>query len=345
MKTIKNYNIYIFISTFTRNIIDVYSVVYLYKLSFTVSEIVSIYAFVYFLGYFFSYLSIIIGNKIGYKYILMISSVTTSISFYVINNFHNMYLIAVFLSLSMFTYHPIRHFYGINILKHRNEIGNNLIFIYIANLLSSYFAITKIKINYLILLSIISIIPALFIENDLLKKIEYPNNISKNKLRFFFFDQFRIIFILLEPLFLYIIADDISYVGVFNIILTVSSIVFIYLLANKVNVHKKYKYINILFVIILIIKLNLHNKDLLLIIAFFEGIGIKANELVSTINLYDNKIKTNGYIITCERMFCMTRALILSVIYFLQINLKIILYIMLIGIFFLSFQYKKDTND
>lgn len=343
MKTIRNYNIYIFVSTFIRNIIDVYSVIYLYQKGINIKEIISIYAITYFLGFFISSLSIKIGNKIGYKYILIFSSIITGVTFYIINNSHNIYLISLFLSLSMFTYHPIRHYYGINLLKHKKEIGNTLIFIYIAQLLSSYIAITNMKLIYLIIFSIIGIIPALFIKNEKAEEIKSHPNLSKNKLRFFFFDQFKIIFILLEPLYLYLISNKISYVGTFNIILTISSIICIYLLTNKINVHKKYKYINIIFTIILILKLNTNNKNLLLLIAFFEGVGIKTNELVSTMNLYNNKQLNASYIITSERIFCMIRTLILSIIYFLPFDLKIILYLLLIGIFILSFQYKKNT--
>lgn len=343
MKTIKNYNIYIFVSTFTRNIIDVYSVIYLYQKGIDINYIISIYAIVYFLGSFISYLSLTIGNKVGYKYILIASSIITSITFYIINNYHNQYLIAIFLSLSMFTYHPIRHYYGINLLKHKKEIGNTLIFTYIASLLSSYIAISNMKLIYLLIISIIGIIPALFIQKELPIKITYPKKISPFKLKFFFFDQFKIIFILLEPLYLYLISNNISYVGIFNILLTISSVICIYILTNKIDIQKNYKYLNILFTIILILKLNILNKNILLIIAIVEGIGIKTNELVSTMNLYNQKELNQGYIIISEVIFCMTRALILSIIYFLPINLKICLYLLLIGIFFLSFQYKKDT--
>ena len=344
MKTIKKYNIYIFISTLTRNIIDIYSVVYLYQQNFSIKEIIFIYTLCYFLGYFISNISISIGNKIGYKYILILSSLITSMTFYIIHTFSNLYLIAIFLSLSMFTYHPIRHLYGIKLLRHKKEIGNTLILIYIASLLSSYLAIKDINIIFLIILSIVGIIPALFIDKNNEVIINCKHTISKQKLSFFLFDQFKIIFILLEPLYLYIIFNDVSYVGYFNIILTISSIICMYILSNKINLSKYYKYINILFTIILILKINIYYKTLLLIIAILEGIGIKTNELVSTMNLYNIHYLDEGYIINCERIFSITRALILSIIYFVSFDLKIILYILIVGIFILSFQYKKNNN-
>lgn len=347
MKNIKFYNIYMFISTFTRNIIDLYSVVYLYKLYPSVKTIIGIYSLIYFLGIFVSYLSIKLGNKVGYKYILIFSSIITSITFVVLNSTKiiNTYIVSILLSLSIFTYHPLKHYYGITLLNEKEKLGTSLILIYLASFFSSYFVIKDIKPIILIIITIIGIIPTLLIEKNIPKKIEYPKNILPSKIQFFIFDQFRILFLLLEPLYLYIISKTISYVGIFNIIITISSIIYLYLIANNknINIKKYYCYLNILFVIFLLLKLNITNKIILLIIAFFEGIGIKTNELISTMNLY--KIKNlklsekEGYLIISEIIFCSTRAIILFIFYLFNVSLVIMMYILLIGVFILSFQY------
>ena len=344
MKNIKYYNIYIFIQTFIRNIIDIYSVIYLYKQGIHIKDIIAIYSLIYFFGYFISYITLNIGNKIGYKYLLILSSIITNLSFYIINHSKNIYLISFFLSLSIFTYHPIRHYYGINLLKEKKQIGLTLILTYLASLFSSYLATIKINNIFLVLISLISIIPTLFIQKEEYKIIKNHHKIDKYKLSFFFFDQFKIIFILLEPLYLYLLSNNISYVSIFNVILTIASIICIYLLVNKININKYYKYLNIIFVFILFLKLNIYNKNILLLIAVFEGIGIKTNELVSTLNFYHYKDINIGYIITCEQIFCLIRTIILSIIYFINIDLKIIMYLLLIGIFFLSFMYKEKNT-
>lgn len=336
-----------FISTFTRNIIDLYSVVYLYKLYPSIKTIIGIYSLIYFLGIFISYLSIKLGNKVGYKYILIFSSIITSITFVVLNNAKiiNTYIVSILLSLSIFTYHPLKHYYGITLLNEKEKLGISLILIYLASFFSSYFVIKDIKSIILIIITIIGIIPTLLIEKNIPKKIEYPKNILPSKIQFFIFDQFRILFLLLEPLYLYIISKTISYVGVFNIIITISSIIYLYFITNNknINIKKYYCYLNILFVIFLLLKLNITNKIILLIIAFFEGIGIKTNELISTMNLY--KIKNlklsekEGYLIISEIIFCSTRAIILFIFYLFNVNLVIMMYILLIGVFILSFQY------
>ena len=73
MKNIKSYNIYMFISTLTRNIIDIYSVVLLYQKGISIQNIIGIYAITYFIGVIISTLSLKIGNNIGFKYILIFS--------------------------------------------------------------------------------------------------------------------------------------------------------------------------------------------------------------------------------------------------------------------------------
>ena len=206
MKNIKSYNIYMFISTLTRNIIDIYSVVLLYQRGISINNIIGIYAITYFAGSYISTISIKIGNKIGFKYILILSSLITSISFYAIHNINSPYIIALLLSLSIFTYHPIKHYYGINLLKEKKEIGNTIILIYLATILSSYFAIKKIKTIYLIIISIISIIPSLFIKKEKTQRIIYPKKLPRKTLNFFVFDQTKIIFLLLQPLYLYTIS-------------------------------------------------------------------------------------------------------------------------------------------
>ena len=344
MKNIKFYNTYMFFSTVARNIVDIYSVILLYQKGFSIHTIIGVYAITYFVGSYISTISIKIGNYIGYKYILMLSSVFTCITFYIINNISNEYLIALSLALSTFTYHPIKHYYGIKLLKEKQQISNAIILIYIANLISSYFAIKQINIMYLIIISIIGIIPSLFMTTNSRQKITYPKNIPKNTMRFFIFDQTKIVFLLLQPLYLYLVSDNISYVGFFNIIITIASIIFIYQFTSKKDIENNYKYINIIFAIILLLKININNKALLLIIAFFEGIGVKTNELISTMNFYKQKTHETGYIIISEIFFCLIRGGILSIIYIFKLELKTSLYLLLIGIFILSFAYKKDTH-
>jgi len=346
MKKQKYYNLFILFSTFSRNIIDIYSIVYLYQRFSNIKDILIIYILVYFLGIFISMGSLMIGNRYNYKYPLLFSQLITIITFYLNQKCNNIYIIAIFLSMSIFTYHPVRHFYGLSLLKNKASIGMSLIVNYLGILLSSLFVIKKIKFIYILIINIIGIIPIILLKKTKRKQIVYPKRITYNKLSFFIFDQFKIIFLLLEPLYLYTISRTLSFIGIFNIILTISAIIYVYIIANKIDIEKRYLFINILFVIVLFLKLNISNKILLLVIAFLEGIGIKTNELISTMNLYDYNDGDSclGYLIVSEIIFCLVRGILLLIMYFINISLKLFMYLLLIGVFVLSFMYKKRDS-
>jgi hypothetical protein len=229
-------------------------------------------------------------------------------------------------------------------LKDKQKIGVTIILTYISSILSSYFAIKNTNYLYLILITIIGIIPILLIKKEIPEEVIYPKMISINKITFFIFDQTKIIFLLLQPLYLYLISNNLKYVGVFNIIVAISSIIFIYIFINKYDIEKHYKNINILFVLTLIFKLNINNNNLMLLVAIFEGIGVKTNEVISTMNLYKEEKNNIGYLIISEIIFCLIRVLLLLLVYILKLKIKTIMYLLLIGIFILSFTYKKDTH-
>ncbi len=347
MKNIKFFNTYLFISTFSRNILDIYSVVFLYQKGMSFHTIIGLYAIIYFLGSIISSLSIKIGNRIGYKYILFLSTIVSAIAFCLIKTSQNPYLIAISLSLSIFTYHPIRHYYGMTLLNEKKKISSSLILSYLASFLASYAVIKDFNLIYLVIITAIGLIPTIFIKSAPSRKISKTAILSKNKILFYIFDQFKILFLLLEPLYLYTISKKISFVGVFNIIITFSSIICLYLISKKSILHKSYPFINIFFVIVLLVKLNITNQTFLLLIAILEGMGIKINELISTMNLYSNikESEKERYLITSEQIFCLTRAIIFSTIYLCNIELTITMYLLLIGVFFLSFQYHPNLSQ
>ena len=241
--------------------------------------------------------------------------------------------------MTIHTNHPVKHYYGMNLLKEKNIISKSILLVFISSFIASYFVIKEINNLYLIIISIIGIIPTLYIKKEPKKEIIYKK-IDRSKIKYFILDQTRVLFLLFEPLYLFIVANKISFVGTFNIVINISSILYLYFISNKLNLEKNYKYINIFFVIILILKLNIKNKIFLLIIAFFEGIGLKTNEVVSTHMLYKDKTSL-GYLIKSETIFLLTKSIILLIIYIFKIKLVIFMYLLLIGVFLLSFKYKK----
>lgn len=352
MINIKKYNIFIMLSTISRNMVEVFSSVFLYKMGYSLRDILLFFAILYLTGAFVSTIIMYLSRIINAKYILIFSSIVFSISFYFMSvmkmTMGNLIIFSIIYAVGSYSYHSLRHYFAIKSMDKDNkkDIGNILIFsnigLVVAPLLGGY--ITKklslfILVILVVIISFISIIPLFKLnireDNDVVKY----DKIDKGKLLFFIFEQAKVINLSLQPLYLYLFIDDkIEYVGIFNAIMGISACIFIYFFVRKVDDKRYFKYLNILFCLILLLKLNVYDKYLVLVIGFFEGLGIKMFEIVSTQNIYNIKKDTNikGYIILVEVIFCFTRCLLCMIGYFIN-DIRIILYITIIFIFILSF--------
>ena len=358
MSNIKRYNIFILLSTLARNIVEVFSSVLLYKMGYSLKEILLFYSLVYLTGAITSTIVIYLTKIIKPKYILIVSSIIFSGSFYYMSimdkTFANLIIFSIIYELGAYTYHTIRHYYAIKSINNheRKEIGSILIYTNIAIVLSSVIGTyVEAKLSKLILaiiviiISVLAVIPIFKYEDKTNNNKIKIDKIEKNKLLFFICEQAKVINLSLQPLYLYLfINNTISYVGIFNIIMGISSCIFIYFFVRKVDDKKYFKYLNILFCIILILKLNISNKYLVLIIALFEGLGIKIFEIVSSENIYNIKEDTNikGYLLIVEIIFCMIRSIMCLIGYFIN-DIKIILYLTIVLIFIIRF-IKRDNK-
>lgn len=360
MSNIKKYNIFIMLSTIARNIVEVFSSVLLYKMGYTLKEILLFFTILYFIGGIISVIVIYFTKYINAKYILILSSIIFSISFYYMSimdkTINNLIIFSIIYGVGCYSYHSLRHYFAIKSIDKdkKKNIGSILIFsnigLIIAPLLVGY--ITK-KLSIIVLaiiviiLSILAIIPLFRLD---IKESNIPikyQKIEKNKLLFFILEQAKVINLSLQPLYLYLfINNKIEYVGIFNAIMGVSACIFIYLFVRKIDDNKYFKYLNMLFCLILLLKLNITNKYLILLVGFFEGLGIKMFEIVSAENIYNIKKSTNikGYLILVEVVFCLTRSLLCLIGYFIN-DIRIILYLSIGLIFIISFIKRKEIKD
>lgn len=360
MSNIKKYNIFIMLSTIARNIVEVFSSVLLYKMGYTLKEILLFFTILYFIGGIISVIVIYFTKYINAKYILILSSIIFSISFYYMSimdkTINNLIIFSIIYGVGCYSYHSLRHYFAIKSIDKdkKKNIGSILIFsnigLIIAPLLVGY--ITK-KLSLIVLaiiviiLSILAIIPLFRLD---IKESNIPikyQKIEKNKLLFFILEQAKVINLSLQPLYLYLfINNKIEYVGIFNAIMGVSSCIFIYLFVRKIDDNKYFKYLNMLFCLILLLKLNITNKYLILLVGFFEGLGIKMFEIVSAENIYNINRDTNikGYLILVEVIFCLTRSLLCLIGYFIN-DIRIILYLSIGLIFIISFIKRKEIRD
>lgn len=365
MKNIKKYNIFIFISSISRNIIEVFSAVLLYKMGYNIKDILLFYFLIYFVGIFVNYVSINITKVIKPLYILIFSSIMFGITFLFLEvmtkTLDNLIIYSIIFSISSYSYHSLRHYYALQVLNNKEnnkKVGNILIFNYLGIILSSYIGAYIINhygliitVIITIIISLISIIPIMLIKtkpyNKYVKLKDTIKKMNKRNTMFFIMEQFKVIFLSLQPLYLYIYVDhNLEYIGLFNIFLGISSTIFIYYFVRKVNQNKLFILFCTLFSIILLFKINVINKTILLIIAFLEGIGTKMYETVSLENIYNEGInkEVTSYLTIAEFIFCFMRGLICLIFYLFINDIKIMLYICIIFIFLSSFtKYKKNN--
>ena len=351
------YNLFLLISTLARNLIEVFNIALLYKLNYSIKEILLYYVFFFFSAIFVNVITIYLTNYIKSKYILIFSNLLFCFSYYFLNNMNynikNLIIFSIISSISAYTYHMVRHYFALKYTDGSNkEIGNIAIFSFLGIIISSYLGpfITEkynlgITIMIILILSLISIIPLLLIKDDTIKEKKIKLNVNRKS--FFILEQSKVLFLLIQPLFLYLyVSKDLKYIGIFNVINSIASIIFVYFLVRRINVNKWFKYLNILLIIILFLKLNVLNKYLILILAFFEGLFIKVYEIVSMKNLY--QVKTDNiksYLIKVEIIFCLVRSIFMFIFYLFIKDIKIILYVLLGFIFLSGFCVKEKHSS
>lgn len=351
------YNLFLLVSMLSRNLVEVFSIALLYKLNYSVKEIFLYYSVFFFASIFVNIFTIYLTNFIKSKYILIFSNILFCFSYYFLNNMSynvkKLIIFALLSSVSSYTYHSIRHYFALKYTDNSNkEIGNIAIFSFVGIIISSYlgpYLTEKYSLGttlvIMFIFSLISIIPLLLIKDTKIKEKIVKIKLNKNRKLFFVFEQSRVLFLLIQPLFLYLyISKDLEYIGVFNIINSIASIIFVYFCVRKININKWFKLFNVLLIIILILKLNIFNKYILLITAFFEGIFIKAYEIVSMKNMYQIKTeKIKSYIIKAEVIFCLVRSIFMLLFYLFFKNIKLILYVLLIFMFISGFCIKNSN--
>ena len=223
MTNYKKYNIFIFLSTVARNIFEIFSSVFLYKMGYNLKEIMLFYFILYFTAILVNYISLKLLYYINGRWILIFSSLLFSYSFYYLinmdNNITNLIIFSIINSIASYTYHSLRHYFAIEILPKDNKQTstlNILIFTYIALIFAPYigaFVTEKYGIIVTVILSlafsILGIIPILKldIKKQTKKKIKLKQvykKMPKNKIKFFILEQFKVIFLSLQPLYLYL---------------------------------------------------------------------------------------------------------------------------------------------
>lgn len=356
MSNLKKYNIFIFITSFAKLLVEIFIPLILYNMSFTIKEIILFLI----LKYSFCLLFIPVGYFIGKKYsvstLMILSSIIFSITYIYLSqinkNLTSLIILSLLYSSYLMFYWLGRHTYGLSIIEDKKTTDNVSlynIFTILGGLFSPFigsYIIEKTSTltlsTIVLVLMIISIIPLTKIKKIKLNSNTQIKHIIKSfpKTNYIFntLDQLRYILYTVLPLWIYInIKSKYSYIGILNIITGLGSIIYIYLLSKKMDKNKK-DYLSLSLLImgtIYFLKITITSNLAYLIITLFEGITKSSLDTITLRNtyVYQKNYCITSYIIFTEIINNIARTLFLIIFYIFNVPLKTMLLICILGIF------------
>lgn len=356
MSDLKKYNIFIFITSFAKLLVEIFIPLILYNMSFTIKEIILFLI----LKYSFCLLFIPVGYFIGKKYsvstLMILSSIIFSITYIYLSqinkNLTSLIILSILYSSYLMFYWLGRHMYGLSIIEDKKTTDNVSlynIFTILGGLFSPFigsYIIEKTSTltlsTIVLVLMIISIIPLTKIKKIKLNSNTQIKHIIKSfpKTNYIFntLDQLRYILYTVLPLWIYInIKSKYSYIGILNIITGLGSIIYIYLLSKKMDKNKKdYLSLSLLIMgIIYLLKITITSNLAYLIITLFEGITKSSLDTITLRNtyVYQKNYCITSYIIFTEIINNIARTLFLIIFYIFNVPLTTMLLICILGIF------------
>ena len=365
----KKFSIYVFLSTFARNLIEVFIPIILYKYGYSLKEVILYYSFINLFSLILSYPCFYLSNKYNNKILSIIGIISFVILQLLLNNLQNNIIYLLLISLAFATYRRgywiSRRYYNLKIIKKDNisktyslisiinEIG--LIFSsYIGSLFLDFISIDALTIISIVLF-LISTIPLYLLKfehketDSKLELIKTVKQIPKSNIYLFGTYELLNVVKFLFPLYLFIyVKNNYQTVGIFNLFANLSTIIFAYIYGKKINKEKNYLSLSILFIIIVyILKLNF-STSILIIIAFLEGIALKMYELSIQKEFYSlsKKFEYQNYNLVYELTQNIFRTLTVLILYLFFNDLKTMITFVLIIILssiFIKFKNVETT--
>lgn len=355
MSNLKKYNIFTFVTTFAKLLIEVFIPLILYNMNFTIKEIILFLIIKHALCTIFLPITKLIIKKKSTTFLMIISSILFTLSYIYLNfltkNLFKLLIFTTLLSMYLTFYWVGRHTYALSIIEDKKATDNvslYTIFTILGGLFSTYIGSILIeKTSYLFLsiivlfLMLISIIPLTKIkskkETNEIKLITIITSFPKRNYIFTFLDQLRFVLVTIFPLYIYLnINKSYKYIGIINIVSGLGSIIYIYILKKLMDKNKRdYLSSSLLYLgITYTLKLLTKNNIIFLIIVFFEGIFRSVVDLITLRNtyVYSKNYTRLNYTIFTEGINNIGRVIILTLFYITNISLKKIILICILGI-------------
>ena len=346
----KKFGIYVFLSTFSRNLIEVFIPVILYKFGFEIYEVLFYYLVANIVSLILSYPFVELSKKYNNK-ILSIIGIFAFLALQILLNHitHSIwYLISIATAYAVYRrgYWISRRYYNLKVLK-KDKISTTYSLISIINqvgvIISAYCGSIVLDFISLQTLTIISII--LFLISIIpLYKLKFKHENSESKLELFknmkkipksnlyLFGSYELLNVIkfLFPLYIFIyVKNTYQTIGIVNLVTNIAIILFTYAYGKRLDKTKKsFLTFSILFtVIIYIFKANSIGY-ILLGISFLEGIATKMYELSINKEFYtlSKKFEYSNYNLIYEIIQNSFRSIIVFIFLIFNMDLKIMIY-------------------
>ena len=354
------FNLYSFISTFAKSLIEIFISLYLFKEGFSIKDIVLFYVLENFFAIFLSYIYVKIGEKYNYSVVMIFGIVSFIILQILLNtvylNISYLIVIALLFSLYRRGYWVSRRFYMTNIVSSRNSTDSYsviVVFSELASILSGYagaILLDKYDIRIVTIISsillLVSIFPVTKIKTSKNKtKLELIKNLKKyDKRNYLAFSMFEInnIISFLFPVFIAIyINNSYTMAGNVNAISNIAIILFIFMYGKLIKKKNHFIISTYLFIIITLSKLFIFNY-FILVIYFLEGLILKMqNQSLNKIYFENRKgMDTTHYNLIYQELECVARTIVAIPLLFMS-NVRIMILFVTLIIFIELLIYKK----
>lgn len=352
------FNVFLFVSTFARTLIEVFVSLFLFKSGFSINLILQFYLLENLFALFISYFFVKIGERFNYSIVMCIGIVSFIALQFALNNVvcNELFIVSIALLYSLYRrgYWVARRYYVTGVIPQRNSSGPFSIMLVvseIASILAGFLGSSLLdgfNVSILTIISsallFISVIPLLGIK-DRTKgtKIELIKNLKKyDKRNYLAFSLYEInnLLAFIFPIFIAIYIKD-TYVmaGVINAISSLAMIVFIVVYGKIIKKRNYFVASSLLFVLICFIKL-LSMDYYILILCFIEGFIKKMQEQSVSKIYFENRrnMDLTHYNLIYQMLEALARAIVVVPLLFMKdvrvmivfvlavINVEIIIY-------------------
>ena len=363
-KNQKRYNLFVFLSTFSRQLIELFIPIILYKAWFVLKDIIFYYFCVSWISFILAPIVIKLARKVRYNTILLqisIAHIHISTSYLII--------LALLFACYRRCYRITRRLYNLKVI-HNTNIWISYTFISIINQLACMVAtyigailLDFVNIETLTWISILLFIASIYpiskikaqkqeksdIKLDLIWTLKKIPNADK-----YIFGSYELLNFVrfLIPLYLFIyVSDTYQIVWILQVFTWLATILFSYLYGKKIN-KKNVNFLNLsifLIVLIYIMKINV-TWIFLAIVAFLEWFISKMNEISvgkEFIKL-SKQFEYENYNYAYEQTQNIFRLIISAIMFFFMNDLRVMIYCILLVMALaipLKFKYKqKDVK-